>query len=66
MMQIIKKITTYLLILLVLFFTVVSLLGIWEIINLEAVMMKSLKSLLIVFISSAIVLFILHVFQKQE
>ncbi len=66
MMQIIKKITTYLLIFLVLFFTVVSLLGIWEIINLEAVMLKSLKSLLIVFISSAIVLFILHVFQKQE
>jgi len=61
----VKKITSYLLIGLVLLFTVVALLGIWDIIPLEKIMMKMISSLIIVFASAAVVLFIFSVLIKD-
>ncbi|MCK5170629.1 MAG: hypothetical protein KAQ75_12185 [Bacteroidales bacterium] len=56
-----KKITSYILITFVLLITVISLLGIWEIISLEDVMRKIFTSLFVVFVASVIVLFIFSV-----
>ncbi|MBU8892113.1 MAG: hypothetical protein KOO66_05005 [Bacteroidales bacterium] len=56
-----KKITSYILITFVLIITVISLLGIWEIISLEDVMRKIFTSLFIIFVASVIVLFIFSV-----
>jgi hypothetical protein len=62
----IKKIVSYILIGLVLFFTLLSLLGIWGIIDFEQVMSKLLYSLLTLFASSAVMLFIFSVLIKDD
>ena len=56
-----KKITSYILVIFILIITVISLLGIWEIISLEDVMRKIFTSLFIIFVASVIVLFIFSV-----
>ena len=61
-----KKITSYILITFVLLITVISLLGIWEIISLEDVMRKIFTSLFIIFIASVIVLFIFSVIIRDS
>jgi polyferredoxin len=61
----VKKIISYLLIVLILFFTIIALLGIWDIIPLEDVVGKLLSSLLVVFAASAVVLFIFSVLVKD-
>jgi hypothetical protein len=63
---IMKKIVSFILIGLVLFFTLLALLGIWDIINLEQVMSKLLYSLLTLFASSAVILFIFSVLIKDD
>ena len=60
-MKSIKKVTSYVLITIVLLITIVSLLGIWDVICLEDVMRKIFTSLFVVFVASAIVLFIFSV-----
>ena len=60
-----KKITSYILITFVLLITVISLLGIWEVISLEDVMRKIFTSLFIIFVASVIVLFIFSVLIKD-
>lgn len=65
-MNLVKKITSYLLIFLVVLFTTVALLGIWEIIPLEKVMIKMISSLVVVFASAAVVLFIFSVLIKDS
>lgn len=62
----IKKVISYFLILLVLFFTILALLGIWEVIYLHDILPKILKSMLMLFVASAIILFIYSVFMKDE
>ena len=62
----IKKAVSYVLIGLVLVFTIIALLGIWGIIDLEQVMVKVLYSLLIIFAASAVILFIFSVLIKDE
>ncbi len=61
-----KKIISYILISMVLVFTVVALLGIWDIIDLENVLIKAMSSLLVVFVASAVVLFIFGVVLKED
>ncbi|MCD4834625.1 MAG: hypothetical protein K8R31_12565 [Bacteroidales bacterium] len=61
-----KKITSYILITFVLLITVISLLGIWEIISLEDVMRKIFTSLFIIFVASVIVLFIFSVLIRDS
>jgi hypothetical protein len=64
-MDTIKKIVSYILIACVLLFTIIAILGIWDIIDLRNIMMKSLFSLIILFAASAIILFIYTVFMKD-
>jgi predicted acyltransferase len=62
----IKKAVSYVLIGLVLIFTIIAILGIWDIIDLEQVMVKVLYSLLIIFAASAVILFIFSVLIKDD
>ncbi|MBN1414445.1 MAG: hypothetical protein JW973_05045 [Bacteroidales bacterium] len=65
-MSLAKKIVSYVLIGLVLIFTVVSILGIWDIIkNLENVVLNIIYSLIVIFAASAVILFIFTVFMKD-
>ncbi len=65
-MQSIKKIVSYILILLVLLFTIIAVLGIWGVIDLQDVMKKIIQSLLVIFAASAVILFIVSVFIKDD
>lgn len=60
----VKKIVSYLLIFLVLVFTVIAILGIWEVIDLDYVLRKIMSSLIVIFAASAVVLFIFAVLIK--
>ncbi|MFO7828317.1 MAG: hypothetical protein R6V23_06845 [Bacteroidales bacterium] len=65
-MQGLKKITSYVLITFILLITVISILGIWEVISLEDVMRKIFTSLFVIFVASVIVLFIFSVLIKDS
>ncbi len=62
----VKKIVSYILIGLVLFFTVIAILGVWGFIEFEDVIRKIMSSLLIIFAASAVVLFIFTVLVKDD
>lgn len=61
----VKKIVSYLLIFLVLVFTIIAILGIWEVIDLDYVLRKIMSSLIVIFAASAVVLFIFAVLIKD-
>lgn len=65
-MQGLKKVTSYILITFILLITVISILGIWEVISLEDVMRKIFTSLFVVFVASVIVLFIFSVLIRDS
>jgi hypothetical protein len=65
-MNMAKKITSYFLIALVLIFTVVAILGIWNIVDIRDVLINFMQTLLVVFIAAAIVLFIFAVLIKEN
>ncbi|MBN1159360.1 MAG: hypothetical protein JXA61_08255 [Bacteroidales bacterium] len=60
-----KKVVSYILIAMVLIFTVVAILGIWDIIDLRNVMMNAILTLIIIFAASAVILFIYTVFMRD-
>jgi len=62
----VKKIVSYILIILVLIFTVIAVLGIWEIIDLSNIIQKIMTSLLVIFAASAVILFIFSVLIKNN
>ncbi len=61
-----KKITSYVLAALVVIVTTIAVLAIWDIILLEDVMRKILTSLLVIFASSVVTLFIFNVVIKEN
>lgn len=61
-----KKIIGYLLVLMVLISTVVAILGVWGIIDLEDLFTKIFSTLLIIFVSSAVFLFIFSIVLRDE
>ncbi len=61
-----KKTVAYILIGLVLTFTVLSILGIWEVINLDYILKKIVLSLLVVFAASAVILFIFTILIRDN
>ncbi|UCG28138.1 MAG: hypothetical protein JSV24_01910 [Bacteroidales bacterium] len=61
----IKKIVSYLLIFLVLVFTVIAVLGIWEVIDLDYILRKIMSSLIVIFAASAVVLFIFAILIRE-
>jgi hypothetical protein len=66
MVALIRKISAVALVTLVLFFTSISILAIWDVIQVERILQKSLGTLLVIFVSSAISIFILTVLYKAE
>ncbi len=65
-MDTMKKIVSYILISCVLLFTIVAILGIWDIVELKNVLMNTIFSLIVIFAASAIILFIYTVFMKDS
>lgn len=61
-----KKTVAYILISLVLVFTVLSILGIWEVISLDYILRKIVLSLLVVFAASAVILFIFTILIRDN
>ena len=61
-----KKLLSYLMAGLVFVFTVIAVLSIWEVIAVEDVLWKSIKTLLVLFIASAIVTFILQMNDNKK
>lgn len=59
-----RKGISILLAILALFFTVISILAVWDIIQIEHIISKTLTTLLIIFISAAVILFIFSVLYK--
>ncbi len=59
-----RKGISILLALLALFFTVISILAVWDIIEVKHIISKTLTTLLIIFISAAVMLFIFSVLYK--
>lgn len=66
MNNLIKKTAAIVFTLLILFFTVLSILAIWEIISITDVLSKSFKTLLVIFISAAVTLFIFSLLYKGD
>jgi len=62
----VKKVISYFLIALVLLFTAIALLGIWDIISLEDIIKKMFVSLMVVFAAAAVILFIFSVLIKDD
>ncbi len=60
-----KKIVGYTLAIMVVIVTVVAILAIWDIIDLQNVTAKLIKSLIIIFFSSVVILFIYGVVMKE-
>ncbi len=61
-----RKIASVALVSLVLFFTTISILAIWDIIEVERIMSKTLGTLLVIFVAAAIMLFIFAVLFKSD
>jgi hypothetical protein len=62
----VKKVISYFLIALVLLFTALALLGIWDIISLEDIIKKMFVSLMVVFAAAAVILFIFSVLIRDD
>lgn len=62
----IKKIISYFMIILVLIFTIIALLGIWDIISLDDIIKKMFVSLMVVFAAAAVILFIFSVLIRDD
>ena len=62
----IRKVAGYILVGLIIIFTVIALLGIWDIIDIKEYITKALSSLLVIFIASAVVLFVTSILIKDE
>jgi len=66
MLNNVRKSAAVALALLVLFFTTISILAIWEVINIDHILFKSVGSLMVIFTSSAVMVFIFSVLFKGE
>ena len=62
----VKKIISYFMIILILIFTIIALLGIWEIISLDDIIKKMFVSLMVVFAAAAVILFIFSVLIRDD
>ncbi|MEA3447854.1 MAG: hypothetical protein U9Q98_05310 [Bacteroidota bacterium] len=61
-----KRITAYLLVFITVVMTILAILGIWDVINMEDILKRSLTSLFVIFVSSVVVLFIFSVLIKDD
>ncbi len=65
-MKTMKQIVSGILVACVLLFTVIAILGIWDIIELRNIMMNTIFSLIVIFAAAAVILFIYTVFMKDQ
>ncbi len=65
MNKVLKQIIVWFLIILILVFTIIAILGILDVIELERVVRKLLETLVVVFASGAVILFIFSVVGKE-
>lgn len=65
-MNMLKRIASYVLVFLVVTFTVLGLLAIWDIIEVQDVIRKILLSLFVIFVASVVVLFIFAVVIRED
>lgn len=65
-MDALKKGAAYVLVFIVLAMTILSILGIWEIVDLDHVLNKAMKSLFIIFIAAVVYLFIFSVLIRDN
>lgn len=60
-MDTVRKISGYVLLVMVIVVTVIAILGIWDVIDLRNILSRTIASLLVIFAASAVVLFIFAV-----
>ncbi len=60
-----KQIIVWFLVLLIIVFTIIAILGIWDVIDMEKVVRKLLETLVVIFASGAVILFIFSVVGKE-
>ena len=60
-----KQIIIWFLVLLIIVFTIIAILGIWDVIDMEKVVRKLLETLVVIFASGAVILFIFSVVGKE-
>ena len=65
-MNTMKKAVSYILAAPVLLFTIIAILGIWDIIDLKNVMMNTIFSMIVIFAASAVILFFYSVFMQES
>lgn len=66
MVDSIKKVTASVLILAVLFFSTLAILSIWDIIQVERILRKSIMTMVVIFSASVVILFVFSNFLKGE
>lgn len=62
----VKKIIAYTLSVLVLLFSIVAILGIWEIVNIEDLIARMFKSLMVVLAAAAVVVLIFSILDRPD
>lgn len=62
----VKKIVAYTLSILVLLFSIVAILGIWEIIEIEDLLARMFKSLMVIMAASAIMILIFSILDRPD
>jgi hypothetical protein len=62
----VKKIIAYTLSILVLLFSVVAILGIWEIVDIEDLIARMFKSLMVILAAAAVVVLIFSILDRPE
>jgi len=61
-----KKLIAYILLALIIFFTVIGLLGVWDVIDLEHITKKLVSSALLIFGAAVVALFVFSAFLKEK
>ncbi len=62
----VKKIIAYTLSLLVLLFSIVAILGIWEVVDIEDLIARMFKSLMVILAAAAVVVLIFSILDRPE
>jgi len=64
-MQLIKKVIAYFLTGLVLIFSIIAILGIWEIIELENLLSRMFQSMMVILAAAAVIVFIFAILMRE-
>lgn len=64
-MQLIKKVIAYFLTGLVLIFSIIAILGIWEIIELENLLSRMFQSMMVILAAAAVIVFVFAILMRE-